>query len=348
MINIRAEGIRFGFDARTGLLDGFAIEDEGRDVAPLHRAPWVGRNEELPPDIAPHVATLGGDFFCAPFSGSENGSPLHGWTANSPWHVVEQEEGRLRAKLKKTVHGAVVTKELEIKDGHPFVYQRHIFTGGNGSLPVSNHANVSLPRGGLIRFSPKSYWQTLQRTPEPDPLRGRSCLVYPARSSDPTRFPGIDSPVDLTRYPWAPRHEDFIIGVEAPGHQLGWTAVARPAEGDLYLSLRNARKLPMTMLWHSNGGRDYPPWSSRHLGCLGVEEGAAAHLLGPSGADDLAGPGALSLNPDGVADVNHVIGAVSWPSGEPVSEIGAIDGMLEISGDYGTVRQVPFNEQFLK
>ena len=64
----------------------------------------------------------------------------------------------------------------------------------------------------------------------------------------------------------------YRVGIEAQGHRLGWTTVTRPEEGDLFLSLRNARRLPMTMLWHSNGGRDYAPWSGRHFGCLGVEE----------------------------------------------------------------------------
>ena len=347
MIETCAEGISFGFDARTGLLDGFTVEDEGHVVAPMHRAPWVSTRETLPHATAPHVATLGGDFFCAPFAGSEEGSPLHGWTANSPWTIVTHRPSLLRAKLQRTVHGATVVKELGVQNGHPFVYQRHVFTGGSGNIAVSNHANVSLAGGGLIRCSPKSSWETLAAVPEPDPGRGRSALLYPARSVDPSRFPGADGSVDLTRFPWGPRHEDFVIGVEAPGHDLGWTTVTRPAEGDLYLSLRNARRLPMTMLWHSNGGRNYPPWSGRHYGCLGVEEGAAGFLLGLSVEDDLAGSGSLSLNPEGVAEVRHVIGAILWPSGEPIESVHLTDDSLEVRGDRGSVRYLSFRGKFL-
>ena len=84
MIEVKATGIRFGFDAETGKLESFTIEDEGRQIAPLHRAPWVGTDEQMPPDTAPVIAKLGGDFFCAPFATSEGNSPLHGWPANTP------------------------------------------------------------------------------------------------------------------------------------------------------------------------------------------------------------------------------------------------------------------------
>jgi hypothetical protein len=347
MTGTAAQGIAFGFDARTGLLDGFTVEDGGRQIAPLHRAPWVGTQEALPPGTAPHLATLGGDFFCAPFAGSEEGSPLHGWPANAPWAVVAEGNGTLRAVLSRPVSGATLVKELSVSDGHPFVYQRHVFIGGSGRVTVANHANLSVRTGAIIRTSPKSHWETPKSPQESDPARGRSALVYPARAEDPAAFPGRDGPVDLTRYPWNPRHEDFVMGIEARGHALGWTAVTRPAEGDLYLSLRDARALPITMLWHSNGGRDYPPWSGRHFGCLGVEEGAALTMLGLSSEADLSGPGALALDPGGVAEVRHVIGAIAWPSGEAVAAVTLDGGLLTITGEGGARREVPLRPGFL-
>jgi hypothetical protein len=345
---VAAIGIRFGFDARTGLLDGFTVTDGGTEIAPLHRAPWVGTAEAMPPDAAPLMATLGGDFFCAPFADSEDGSPLHGWPPNTPWKVVARSGGMLRAVLERPVFGATLIKELSIRDGHPFVYQRHVFVGGEGRVAVANHANVSVKNVGIIRTSPKRAWETPRHPQESDPARGRSDLRYPARSEEPRAFPGLRGPVDLTRYPWNPRHEDFVVGIEAGGHALGWTAVTRPAEGDVYLSLRNVKRLPMTMLWHSNGGRDYPPWSGRHFGCLGVEEGAAAHMLGLSVESDLTGPGALVLQPDGTAEVRHVIGATSWPSGEPVAEIAIDDAALKLTDQAGTTRRLPFRAEFLR
>lgn len=345
MIRIEAQGIAFDFRAETGLLDGFTVTDDERSIAPLHRAPWVDTDEEMPEGEAPLMARLGGDFFCAPFASSAEGSPLHGWPANTPWRVTRADAGVLEAELERPVLGANLTKRLTLNDGHPFVYQSHRFTGGSGRITFANHANVSVKNGALIRTSPKRVWETPNTQQEPDPSRGRSALVSPAQSVDPRVFPGTDGPVDLTRYPWNPRHEDFVIGVEAHGHALGWTAVTRPKEGDLFLSLRNPRILPMTMLWHSNGGRDYPPWSSRHFGCLGVEEGAAENMLSLSTEADLTGPGALTLGGD--VEVRHVIGAIAWPTGEPVGSIDLDDHAVTIAGEGGAVRRVPLNVAFL-
>lgn len=345
MIRIEAEGITFGFRADTGLLDGFTVTDGGHVIAPLNRAPWVDTGEVMPDGEAPLMARLGGDFFCAPFAASAEGSPLHGWPANSRWHVTRSQEGVLEAELEHRVLGARLTKRLLVLDCHPFVYQSHRFSGGSGRITFANHANVSVGNGAFIRTSPKRVWETPESQQEPDPARGRSALVSPAQSKDPRAFPGVDGPVDLTRYPWNPCHEDFVIGIEAAGNTFGWTAVTRPVEGDLYLSLRDPGRLPMTMLWHSNGGRDYPPWSSRHVGCLGVEEGAAEHMLSMSGEADLTGPGALTLG--GEVEVGHVIGAVVWPSGEPVSDVRIEQDGLAITGEGGCTRHVPMDIAFL-
>ena len=348
MTVVSAEGIRFAFYAPTGVLEGFTVTDDGHQVAPLHRAPWVGTDEVMPPDAAPLMARLGGDFFCAPFAGSEDGSPLHGWPANSAWTVVANENGTLRAVLGRPVHGATLIKELSVEDGHPFVYERHVFVGGKGRVPVANHANISLKNGGTIRTSRKRVWETPKDPQESDPARGRSNLAYPAQSENARGFPGKCGPVDLTSYPWSDRHEDFVVGLEASDHTLGWTAVERPNESDLYLSLRNGRELPMTMLWHSNGGRDYAPWSGRHFGCLGVEEGAADHMLGLSTESDLSGPGAVTLVTDGTVEVRHAIGAIHWPSEDPVADIRVGNGTVEIVGASGFARQLPFQSQFLR
>ena len=342
-MRIAASGVAFEFDAGVGRLDALTIDDCGSVVAPLHRAPWVGTGESMPEGEAPLMAGLGGDFFCAPFAASEDGAPLHGWPPNAPWDVTDAGAGLVRAVLSRRARGATLTKTLRLRDGHPFVYQTHAFEGGTGRIAVANHANVSVAGGALIRTSPKAGWETPGTPLESDPARGRSALRYPARVADPRAFPGPDCTSDLTRYPWNPRHEDFVVGVEAKGHALGWTAVTRIGAGDVFLSLRDPGTLPMTMLWHSNGGRDYPPWSGRHRACLGVEEGAAAHMLGLSNAADLTGPGAVSLTPDGACAIRHVIGAIAWPSGSAVAEIEIAGGNLVVRGEDRAERTVPID-----
>jgi hypothetical protein len=343
---ITAQGIGFRFDPSGGRLDDLAIADSGRQVAPLYRAPWF--DGPVAPGTPRHLAKLAGDFFCAPFAKSEGASGMHGWPANGDWQVDRADGGVLQAALAQPVFGARVTKTLELRDGHPFLYQTHRFHGGAGEVTVANHAMIDLPQGGIICTSAKAHWETAPQPQESDPALGRSTLVSPARSTDPRAFPLVTGgTTDLTRYPWADQSEDFCLGVEAPGHRLGWTAVVRQGLGDLYLSLRDARALPMTMLWHSNGGRDYPPWNGRNLGCLGVEEGAAGHMLGVSRAGDLPGPGALTLNPDGQAEVRHVIGAIAWPSEEAVVDVTEVEDRIIVTGDRGTRRDQPFCAGFL-
>ena len=118
-------------------------------------------------------------------------------------------------------------------------------------------------------------------------------------------------------------------------------------EGDLYLSLRNPLEIPTTMFWHSNGGRDYAPWSGRHFGCLGVEEGAANHMLGLSTEKDFPGSGEVHLSQGRCVDVSHVIGAITWPSREPVAKIEYEAGELRLTGEGGSSRVIPFNGDFL-
>ena len=352
MIPVSAAGIAFNFDPLGGFVRDLTVLDAGQILTPLHVAPWVTSGETLDPDISLHLTKLTGDFFCAPFAQSDDGSSMHGWPANGTWAV--QTGPGLRAVLDHTVSGAQLVKELLLHDGHPFLYQRHIFAGGTGVIPVANHAMVSLPQGGILRFSAKRWFESAATPPEPDAARGRSALAYPARSTDPTRFPlAAGGTVDLTRYPFGPAHEEFVVGVEAVGHSLGWTAVTRPATGDLYLSLRHAQKLPMTMLWHSNGGRDYAPWSGRHRGCLGVEEGAALPMLGfgatetPDPLTSVGQSAGLSLHPGQTVEVRHVIGALAWPSAEPVASVVADNDTLIVTGEGGARRQVPFDVAFL-
>jgi hypothetical protein len=343
-----ATGIRLAFQPQGGVLRDLAVEDEGQTISPLHAAPWTP--DEVPPDAPPHQRWLAGDFLSAPMGASPDG--LHGLTANGDWRVMPAPAGTLRAVLDGAVAGSTVVKELSVADGHPFVYQRHLFIGGRGALPVANHAMIALPNGATLSFSRKRWWETLAEPLET--TRGRSCLAYPKRAEDAAEFPAADGgTVNLHRYPWGDRHEDFVTGVEDPAARLGWTAVVRQGEGDLVLSLKNARALPMTMLWHSNGGRDYAPWNGRHFGCLGVEEGAALPFLGLSSRETpdpltAAGqPALVTLDPAGTVEVRHILGAIRWPTGQSVAGVMLDGDVLTVTGDWGAERRLPIRGGWL-
>lgn len=344
---IAAPGIRVDFLPRGGVLTGLSVSDEGAEIRPLHHAPWA--EAEVPADAPPHQRWLQGDFLAAPFGPGPDG--LHGRAANGDWRVLAAAPDCLRAALEGTVHGASLIKELSVTPDHPFVYQRHLFIGGSGRLPVTNHAMVALPGGAKLSFSRKRWWET-----PAEPLEttgGRSTLTYPRRAEDAAEFPtAAGGTVNLHRYPWGERHEDFVAGVEDPATPLGWTAVVRPDQGDLVLSLRNPRAQPMTMLWHSNAGRDYAPWNSRHR-CLGVEEGAALPVLGLSSQETpdpltAAGqPALVTLDPQGTVDIRHVLGAIRWESGQSVAGVMLEGDVLTVTGDWGAERKLPIRGGWL-
>ena len=52
MIEVKATGIRFGFDAETGKLESFTIEDEGHQIAPCIAPRGWAQTNKCPP--TPH------------------------------------------------------------------------------------------------------------------------------------------------------------------------------------------------------------------------------------------------------------------------------------------------------
>ena len=324
-------------------------------LRPLHRAPWIGE-PGLPEDLAEGLKRLSGDFLCAPFSANDvEKAPAHGWPANSRWEKLSSERidggWRARFRLQRTVLGASVEKTLTLRDHHPFLYQEHVFAGGSGAISVAHHPMISMRNGGRLAFSPKRLAMTPDTALEPDPARGRHMLAYPARSIDLHEFPtAAGGLADLAEYPVGARNEDFVILVEADHEGPGWTAVSRSAEEDVVLVLKNPDELPVTMLWISNGGRDYPPWNGRHAGVLGIEDGRTAVGHAASIGDNPLRrenvPTSFALEENGRVAFRHVIGALPWPGGLPRA-VAPGDGQTEIALPGGEVRDVPFDTGFL-
>ena len=178
----------------------------------------------------------------------------------------------------------------------------------------------------------------------------------PARIDDLGNAPLKDGgTTDLTSYPVASRHEDFVMLVEEKGRDLGWAAAVREDARDIVLSLKNPHDFPVTFLWFSNGGRDYPPWNGRNVGVLGIEEGRAwsangyAASISPNPLSRSGVPTALELRPGGSAEVRHVMGALPLPSGW--GEVAAIDagsGSLTIQDASGGTISVAYDPEFLR
>ena len=357
---IAADGVHLVLDLEVGHIRAFEIGEGPNVVRPLHTAPWVDDAAiAADPDIPANLKFLSGDFFCAPFARSDvEEAPPHGWPANSRWNPVGEERRgdavTARFQLEKRVMDARLTKEITLRDRHPFVYQRHVFDGGTGDISVASHAMTRFAGEGRLSFSPKAFADLPATQQEGDPARGRSLFAHPAQFTDLTRLPLADgTTADLHRYPVASGHEDFAMLVEARGNSLGWAAAVRPDAGDIVISLKNPAEFPVTFLWFSNGGRYYPPWNSRHIGVLGIEEGRAysayghAASIAPNPLSDTGIPSSLTLG--GVVAVRHVIGGVPLPAGwRAVTAIEANNGELTVYGDGGKFATYPFDTDFLK
>ena len=356
---LAVEGISVGVTALGGMLAGLEIVREGRRIAPLHRAPWVGAGEAMPADAAPHLGVLEGDFFCAPFGRpDEDGVPAHGWPANGSWRalgVAEAGDGALtgRWSLDRAVRGAEVVKEITLRPGHPVVYQRHVLRGGEGAIPVAHHAMIRVPGGARLSFSDKDFGATPEAPLEVDPARGRSLLAYPQR------FGGLDDVGladggrrDLRAWPWAEGHEDFLTLFDPPDAEIGWSAAVAPADGFVFFAVKDAGVLCQTSLWMSDGGRSYAPWSSRHRAVLGIEE-STAHF--GDGRIVSAAPNALSaagyrtaLPLGGEVVVRYALGAIPVPEGwREIADIAVGDGTLTLADVGGGTVRVPFDAGFL-
>ena len=356
-----AVGISVTLDLRVGHIRELVITRDGRRLAPFHTAPWVDDPSITGDETIPSsLRFLSGDFFCAPFSTSDvEKAPPHDWTANSSWRhteTVEEPDGVTALyQLERPVMGAKVGKRFTLRNHHPFLYETHVFSGGDGAVPDANHAMIRLPAGGRIAFSAKDAIETPSTPIEADPATGRSQLAYPARTEDPTRFPVADGGfANITRYPIAERHEDLVMLVEKRENRLGWFVASRPSNGDAMASLKNPAEFPVTFLWFSNGGRDYPPWNGHHSGVLGIEEGRANSVLGhrasvePNALSEAGTPTALTLDPDGQVAIHNVIGALPLPAGgSPIVDVQHRPGSLDLFCEDGTRVSVPFDTAFL-
>jgi len=356
-LHLAAAGIAVTVDLRVGHIADLVIDHTGKRLRPLHRAPWADEAGAELESLGGGLRYLSGDFLCAPFSASDvEPAPPHGWTASSRWTVETTEKlpdgMRARLKLARRIMGATVEKILTLRDGHPFLYQEHVFHGGEGAIPVAHHAMTVMRDGGRLSFSPKRLALTPDVPLEPDPARGRYRLVYPARSDDLHAFPSLSGPTDLADYRTGRRTEDFVMLVEAGHAGPGWTAVARRAERDLVLVLKNPADLPVTMLWLSDGGRDYAPWNGRHLGVLGIEDGRTAVGHAASlGDNPLPREGvatSFALAPEGRVAFRHPIGGIWLDNGAAAPSHLSVAGETLTAGFAdGKTLASPFDGAFL-
>jgi hypothetical protein len=187
-------------------------------------------------------------------------------------------------------------------------------------------------------------------------LGGYPWLAQGAKFESLDAVPGVDgNPVDLTHYPALTGFENLVMLVGDPNRGLAWSAVTFPEEGFAWFTLKDAKTLPHTVLWLSNGGRHYAPWNGKHRNVLGVEEVCSYFHLGA--AESIAEnpirqqgfPTSLQFSKERPTRIPVVSGVVPIPAGfDRVVQIEPErDGIVLISSNGAQVR-APLSIDWLK
>jgi hypothetical protein len=357
---LQADRVTLAVTEVGGHLSGVQFLLEGQTYIPLHTAPWS--KETLGDDIPPMIQVLRGDFFCAPFADNDIDpaeTRPHGASANDRWDLIGREMHEVTLRLAKPICGATLEKRLVLRPGHAVIYQQHRFTGGNGTLPVGHHLMVRAPgeKPGALRlgFSPHIWAASAPSPVEPDPQLGRSLLAYPQliEALTAVKLASGDT-ADLTHYPWGERHEDIIMLSAQPERAFAWTTVTAAEAGWVLFALKRPDQLASTLMWMSNGGRDYAPWNGRHVRVLGLEEVTSYFHLGHAASlaqnpvNDAGIPTAITLQQDHPTEIRYAFGLAACPANfGRVVEIVPVVGGIRLIDESGATLEAAVDLNFI-
>ena len=254
---------------------------------------------------------------------------MHGETANAKWHLEAEEHGggrhSLHLSLKTKVRPGRVDKVISLADGEDAVYSRHTISGMSGPMSLGHHAMLKFPEAegsGAISTSRFVYGQVLPAVFERPELGGYPALKMGAEFQSLQAVPTSDGGLaDLSRYPARRGFEDLVMVVSDAGLPLAWTAVAFPRERFVWFALKNPKVLRETVFWFSNRGRHYPPWNSRHVNVMGVEDVTAnfhfglAESASANPVSEKGWPTCLRLERRTPLVVNYIMGVAAVPAG---------------------------------
>jgi hypothetical protein len=210
-------------------------------------------------------------------------------------------------------------------DGQNTVYSQHVVTGMTGPMNLGHHAMLKFPDtpgSGLVSTSRFVYGQVFPQAFELPENRGYSWLKPGAEFNSLEKVPTLSGETtDLTRYPARRGFEDLVMLVSDAEAPFAWTAVTFPKERYVWFALKDPRVLRETIFWLSNGGRHYPPWNSRHINVMGLEEVTSYFHLGLAESarqnpiSRRGFPTRLALNPKKPFIVPYIMGVAGIPAG---------------------------------
>jgi hypothetical protein len=306
---------------------------DGRQVSPLHVAPWSNDPErETLPDI---LQELRGEWPCVPFGSDASRKLPPGWSATG-----ESFEGAgVPHGHGSNIHWAwgacddrQITLECHYPDTHPIrLLRREIVPDPSAAaiditleiearrscrLPIGLHPTFRLsPRPGSVVIEPGSYSRVWSFPGDVEP--GAALFApdrqWPSLGAVATRGGLI---VDAAHVPLSAETEDLLqlSGVD------GSLALHYGDEGFRARLSWQKEHFPSLLLWYSNRGRKAYPWNGRHV-ALGVEPIASAFDLGPAisaGVNPLVSSGvatAIAFEPGQTFITRYRLSAEAAPAG---------------------------------
>jgi hypothetical protein len=322
-------GVEAFVTRKGGHLAPVAFRTASGWVRPFSIAPWS--RDEVPRGTPAVLDSLRGDFFCAPFGGNAapwrgERHPLHGESASGTWTLRSCRSSAggavLVAEMAAKIRPGRLVKRVGLRAGETNVYIQHELVGMRGPMCLGHHATLRFSSPGRISFSPWRYGQVSPLPFENPAQGGYSALKVGAVFEDLRRVPlAGGGTTDLTRYPAREGYEDLAMVCSEEGPGLAWSAVAFPEERYAWFAVKDPRTLASTVMWHSNGGRHYPPWNGRHRNVLGLEDVTAYFAFGlaesaaPNPVSRRGIPTVLRLDPRRPLRVPYVMGVVAIPRG---------------------------------
>jgi hypothetical protein len=299
----------------------FRLEN-GQEFQPMHVAPWVEEATDL--SLTGLLSSLRGEWPCVPFGTTtspvklppgwtakapDSDGLIHGFAAHSCWFVREARPDFLHLVIHYPENSPVVHLERKIQadpNGPALMVTLCIRVRSEVDLPVALHSTFRLPKKiGSLMISTEKFGQAVATPCPPEP--GISRIRPDMREQSLLSVDAIEGQLDLSRLPLPFATEELVQLVDCHGpihlHYLDENACVT-LEWDQQL-------LPDALLWISNGGRAYPPWSGRHF-ALGVEPLGSPFDLGrvatpPS--DHPLGNRLLRLSPDEETTICYKISA---------------------------------------
>ncbi len=345
-----------------GMMGPVSFDLGGRSVEPLAIAPWW--NEPLKSVGSPLMQAMRGDFFCLPFGYDPKANPPvapHGPTANAAWRIRSCNQDKKTSSISlamRLTDGAHVDKKIELRSGQTAIYVSHTFNGLCGKQSFGHHPILRFSAGaksGMVSTGPMRFGQVFPFEFE-DPSKGgysslRTGAWFKALKRVPLREGGF---TDLSCYPQREGFEDLVMIAHRRNALFAWTAVVHASQRYAWFSLKNPALLPSTVLWMSNGGRHYPPWSGRHRHVMGVEDVCSYFNLGrgpsvrPNPWQHRGAPTCLDFSGSGQTVIPIIFGVVAVPENYArVAEIQPVGDTIVLISETGQRVQTRIDLSFL-